>query len=474
MRAPRLQRPSVTLLRSTLVALAALVVAGAARAADAPPPVAAPPPLAPVPDLGPPAPPAVPQSNVAEPSAQAPANAPAPSDANFPTGLVERLPSSAYPEPYTRGLYGSSLWLNMQGLQWPYYPRIGVGISGYGWIDNDYKKTRIGDPSQSDHLTKFFQQGRFLLRVTPTYTNGSWFVQAQGEIVANKDQLDTQQGQQVVDAEDVWVRTGVWQKWDVTVGRFEAFEVYHLGMGLDLNTDERIGAYDASHSPPALYGATFLFYRPAGPGNIAGHLYPTKYLRFELLGQWGNDNFLNYVGARPAAIFDVGWLKLKGALEYQWGTSQDPSPAQHNEVRHRGGAASAQFVFAPFIEFGPNFGYAITDVFTPASPVPNSGLSGNEISYGAFVNARVMPGMLVGAGWNYASFVNLHFNAATGQYDTSTNTQYYIAAQYLVFNQLFLKLVAGYAKSHFDYSFSNMNPYDDDMFSIRLRAMYLF
>src|SRR6516225_2100197 len=227
MRAPRLQRPSVTLLRSTLVALAALVVAGAARAADAPPPVAAPPPLAPVPDLGPPAPPAVPQSNVAEPSAQAPANAPAPSDANFPTGLVERLPSSAYPEPYTRGLYGSSLWLNMQGLQWPYYPRIGVGISGYGWIDNDYKKTRIGDPSQSDHITKFFQQGRFLLRVTPTYTNGTWFVQAQGEIVANKDQLDTQAGQQVVDAEDVWVRTGVWQKWDVTVGRFEAFEVYH-------------------------------------------------------------------------------------------------------------------------------------------------------------------------------------------------------------------------------------------------------
>jgi len=72
-------------------------------------------------------PPAVPESNVAAPSQQAPASAPAGSDANFPTGLVERLPSSAYPEPVIRGLYGSSLWLDMQGHQWPYYPRIGVG-----------------------------------------------------------------------------------------------------------------------------------------------------------------------------------------------------------------------------------------------------------------------------------------------------------------------------------------------------------
>ena len=72
----------------------------------------------------------------------------------------------------TRGLYGSSLWLDMQGYQWPYYPRIGVGISGYGWVDTDFKRTRIGDPGQSDHNTKLFMQGRYDLRVTPTYSNG--------------------------------------------------------------------------------------------------------------------------------------------------------------------------------------------------------------------------------------------------------------------------------------------------------------
>ena len=54
-------------------------------------------------------------------------------------GMVEQLPASAYPEPVTRGLYGGPLWLDMQGLQWPYMPQSGVGISGYGWIDNNYR-----------------------------------------------------------------------------------------------------------------------------------------------------------------------------------------------------------------------------------------------------------------------------------------------------------------------------------------------
>jgi signal transduction histidine kinase len=31
-----------------------------------------------------------------------------------------------------------------------------------------------------------------------------------------------------------------------------------------------------------------------------------------------------------------------------------------------------------------------------------------------------------------------------------------------------------YAKTHFDFSFSNMVPYDDDMFSVRVRLMYLY
>jgi hypothetical protein len=470
MRQPKLLSPPLTVVVALSFVAAVLGAAATARAAGKDPSVGAPPA---VPD--------VPESNVAEPSTQAPASAPAGSEANFPTGLVERLPSSAYPEPVIRGLYGSSLWLDMQGLQWPYYPRIGVGISGYGWVDTAFKRTRIGDPTQSDHTTNLFMQGRYDLRVTPTYSNGTWFVQLQAEIIANLNQLDPQP--LVADTDDLWVRTGVWKSWDVTVGRFEAFPVYHLGMGLDLNTDERIGAYDAVNGigqVPQAYLASYLYYRPQGPANIALHLYPAVLpgLRIELLAQWGNDNLpnllLNTLGARPAAIYDLGWLKFRLAAEYQWRFPPDPAPSLHNEYRNRGIAGSVQFVLAPWLEFGPNFGRAITDVWTPSSTDPDKGASGDIVSYGGFVNACLLPDMLIGAGYNYVSFTNLHTNSTTGENDKSTNTQYFVALQYLVHHQLFVKVVGGYAKTHFDFRVNQMVPYDDDMFSVRVRLMYLY
>jgi hypothetical protein len=305
-------------------------------------------------------------------------------------------------------------------------------------------------------------------------------VQAQAEIIANLNQLDVQP--LVADTDDLWVRTGVWNSFDVTVGRFEAFSVYHLGMGLDLNTDERVGAYDQTHgavSVPQPYLASFLYYRAAGPANIALHLYPVPGLRLELLAQWGNDGQTNDVGGRPALIYDVGFVKLRVAAEYQWRFPQDPSPATHNEYRNRGVAGSAQFVIGRWVEFGPNIGRAVTDFYSPQTLQPDGAFnpdttrSGDIWSYGYFVNVRLTTDMLLGGGANYASFQNLH-NNGMGQFDKSTNTQSFAALQYLVHHQLFVKVVGAYAKTHFDFSFSNMAPYDDDMFSVRVRLMYLY
>jgi len=423
-----------------------------------------------------PAPQAVPSSS---PVAPAPVAAPQTSAASIAPGIVEELPASAYPEPYTRGLYGGPLWLDMQGLQWPYTPRTGVGISGYAWIDTEGKYLRIGDPSQSPTNKVLFQQGRFLLRVTPTYTNGIWFVQAQGEIVASKDQLVADAtSDQIINADDVWVRTGTWQRWDVTFGRFRGFDVYPLGMGLDLNTDERKGAYDQHNTPQALYAANFMLERPAGPGNIALHLYPMSSLRFELLGQWGNNGKQNAIGGRPAVIYDIGWLKLKGALEYQYLFATDPAPANKDTVRNRGGAASAQFVFAPFIEFGANFGYAIIDEADAANQGgEDPGTSGNKTSFGGFADVvplpSSVPNLMLGAGGNYTLFHNLYTPTGETQVEHFRTLQTYVAIQYMFYRQLFVKVVGGYAKSHFE----NINTgagYDDDQFSVRLRAEYLY
>jgi hypothetical protein len=108
------------------------------------------------------------------------------------------------------------------------------------------------------------------------------------------------------------------------------------------------------------------------------------------------------------------------------------------------------------------------------SYLPDTSKSGDIWSYGGFLNARLFEDALLGVGYNYTSFANLHVNTATGEKDTTTNAQYFVALQYLVHHQLFVKVVGAYAKSHFDLAFSSMNSYDDDMFSVRVRLMYLY
>ncbi|HXT97082.1 MAG TPA: hypothetical protein VN853_12340, partial [Polyangia bacterium] len=66
----------------------------------------------------------------------------------------------------------------------------------------------------------------------------------------------------------------------------------------------------------------------------------------------------------------------------------------------------------------------------------------------------------------------LHINNVTGADDRFTNLQVFGAALYLFYKQLYVKLVVGYAKSHFEDN--KGTPYDDDQFSARLRVMYLY
>ncbi|HXJ22781.1 MAG TPA: hypothetical protein VMT03_21365 [Polyangia bacterium] len=416
----------------------------------------------------------------------APASAPPEPAANISPGVIEQLPASAYPEPFTRGLYGGPLWLDMQGLQWPYLPRTAIGISGYGWMDGNARLIRSGNINVPAKTYELLDQGRFLLRVTPTYVMETWFVQVQAEIVANTNQYNSQGTNGAIDgvvaADDVWLRTGALQEWDVTVGRFQAFDVYPLGMGLDLNTYERLGAYDpvSSGGPngpgavAALYAADFMLYRPnlSHVGNAALHLYPFPFLRVEVLGQFGNDGSLNYAGGRPAAIFDIGWLKVRGALEYQYAWNIDSMPMSLNTKKNRGGAMSAQVVLAPFVEASLNFGYASIDVADANKHGEDAGASGNRLSAGGFVDVSpipaMLPNLLLGAGGNYATFHDIQIDQ-----QRSTNLQVYIAAQYLFYKQLYVKVVGGYAKSHFENQASKP-PYDDDMFSLRVRLQYLF
>jgi len=420
---------------------------------------------------------------------------------------AEHLSGEAYPDRM-RGLYGGSLWLepSFHGLQWPYMPRTGLGLSGYAWADTGYETITRGGMNVPDS-TLLVQQARAGLRATPTYSNDGFFIQGQLELIGNKDQIHSQSDKNsgIVDVDDLWVRVGRWNKWDVKVGRYEGWEVYHTGMGLDINTIERRGATQAGlpnagdFERPDYYGVTLLHDRPSGQGvgNVALHLFPTSFLRFELLGQIGTSDYLtqgdNTLGARPVGILDLGFVKLKVGGEYvrvkpatkevvnTTDTNGNPVSFERDskiENTKRGVGAALQFIFANFLEGGVNAGYSESD-----STDMNGNMSDKAAltikSVGGFLNLApaVVLGpsfadALIGVGANWTTQVDLHKDL-DGRINYTANLQGFVAVQYLVAKQLFVKAVGAYARSDFDLSFSG-GIYSNTMVSGRLRLMYLF
>ncbi|HMJ57094.1 MAG TPA: hypothetical protein VK540_33725 [Polyangiaceae bacterium] len=356
--------------------------------------------------------------------------------------------------------------MTFHGLQWPYYRQTGIGVSGYAWIDTGYEKIDRGHPTQQG-ITYWLQQGRFLLRVTPTYTQGNYFVQGQAELVANKEQSTPPS---VTNADDVWVRAGRWNTWDVQLGRYEAWEIYHFGMGLDLNTLERRGAFDELRGAPEIYGVTYAFYRPPGVGQAALHLYPTDFLRFELGTQIGNEFGSNALAGRPVGIFDLGWLKLKGGVEYKRLTDQ--KEAARAERTMRGGGAAIQFVIDPYIEFGASGAYGLVDTTKPDGTI-DAEASTTTMSVGGFANGRPVEDLVLGVGLNMTTVEDLHYDPSLDDVQHFHQLQAFGAVQYLVLKHLFVKAVFAYAKADSYPTFSEP-VYTNTMVSGRLRLLYLF
>lgn len=380
---------------------------------------------------------------------------------------IRVLKDEAYPTYLTRGLKGGSLWRTFHGLQWPYMLRSGIGISGSIWIDTGYEKiNREEDPNQPD--TKYIlQEGRFVLRVTPTYTRNRWFIQGQAEFVANKDQSKKQPD--VADADDLWVRAGKWNLFDIQAGRFEAWELYHFGMGMDINTQERIGVFESTGgTAPAPY-VTYTFDRPAGLGNIAAHLYPTKFFRFELLGQLGTEGGQNTGAFRGAGILDFGFVKIKGGGEYKTSFSQT---GRDDRTDDRGVAGSVQFVIKEYVEFGGSGGWSITDSMDSQGKV-NQEASFTTWTAGGFANARIIKDLLIGGGAHYTSKWDIHkdANGKVGEYG---HLQTFGALQYCLFDRFYIKGVVAWAKGDFAPSFSEKEPYSTYMISGRLRFQFDF
>jgi hypothetical protein len=398
---------------------------------------------------------------------------------------LERLPGSAYPEPQTRGLKYGSLWLTFHGLQWPYLPakpgrdRFVVGMSGWGWLDTSFVSFQPwgsgGQRVNNDRQTYWVHQGRMLMRVTPTYSFDDWFVQGQVELVGTVNQTIQRSSVGGADTDDLWLRLGQWNKWDFQVGRFEGWEVFHLGMALDQNTFERQGAAATGDPSISFYGLTDNQFRPQGAaGNFAGHYYTFRFLRFEALATVGSNGGPE-VATRPVAIVDFGWLKLKGGVEYQRIGDQLRTNPGHTVSKGVGGAV--QFVFEPHIEFGLNIAQG-TVVTIDNMSKENLAATYTRTSYGGFANVSngsERHPLMFGVGGLFTRDVDQAGSpsnpAATDNYSM---WQSYVAVQYIVFNQLYIKLVGSYSHAHFIQSGTTITAYDDENYSARLRFSFYF
>jgi hypothetical protein len=409
---------------------------------------------------------------------------------------LEELPGSAYPSAEVRGIKYGSLWLTFHGQQWPYLPLIEggpglrIGVSGSIW--NDFSNTHIsvdkklaGGGNALNDRNRWSTQTRGVLRFTPTYnTKDGWFAQGNAELVLHGDNTVDPITKVLSTTDDLWVRAGKWNLFDVQVGRFQGWEIAnHYGMALDQNTLERAGAVligAGLPNPTDGYGLTYFWDRQDYLlGGWAAHVYPTKFLRGELMGHVGAGNSA-YAGTayqtdfRPSAIFDIGYVKLKAGLEYGKSIPQDKT--LHVRDSRNGYGLAAQFVFAPWVEFGGSFARGFQDVLDKDGQADLNN-SNTVQTFGGFINVSPAYEPVVlgfGAFQNHREDfrIDARVGAHQGKVDTNDQTQIFGAVQYTLWEQLYFKFVLAHAQNHVaDFG---AGTYTNKSMSGRFRVMFLF
>jgi hypothetical protein len=285
--------------------------------------------------------------------------------------------------------------------------------------------------------------------------------------------------------DDLWVRVGKWDVFDITVGRFQGWEIAnHYGMALDQNTLERQGAAFPSTNtakPTDGYGLSYFWDRQDNLlGAYAAHVYPTKYLRAELLGHFGagSNPYVfspNQIDVRPAVIFDIGYLKLKAGYEYGTVSSQDAGHKEEGATRNGYGFA-AQVVLDPYVEFGGSFARGFEDVLDKDGQADLN--SSNTVgTFGGFLNAS--PGykpLVFGFGAFLNQWEDMRIDNVPGPHygKVDTNDQWLLfgAVQYTLWEQLYFKFVVSHASNKAEH-FKD-GTYINDALSTRFRMTVLF
>jgi hypothetical protein len=349
-----------------------------------------------------------------------------------------------------------------QGL----HRKNGLKLSGDIYIDTGYERSGRGLESEPD-MVFWLQNGRMLLRVTPTYTNGRFFVRAGGAFLAHVDEIA---GNESIDTDDAWLKLGIWDVFDIQLGRFEGWEVYHKGQGLERDTLEDLGAFGG----PDIYEVNYAYYRQNGFGQVAAHIYPTDTLRFEVASVFGNELGYNAIGVRGAGILDFGAIKLKVAGEWRKRAPMEEGQEGWEEQRGFGGSLQVFLddpKYAVPLQFGVNGAFGLVDRIDPFGNVDERA-SVDTLSVGGFLNMGLGKTVL-GLGYNHTIQGDRQRNDQTNKDGHFVHYQGFASVKRpIVFSKLTAKLVFAFARADLQPAFDNARI--NDMYSVRLRMLYRF
>jgi hypothetical protein len=170
---------------------------------------------------------------------------------------------------------------------------------------------------------------------------------------------------------------------------------------------------------------------------------------------------------------DFGFLKVKGGFEY--GTALPQGDGELRRIYKNGFGGAVQFVFTPWLEGGVHFAQGYEDLVTIQGIKDLLG-SNTVTGYGGFLNGRPIDSLLIGVGALNSHWENLSTNTEPGAHygdpDTNDQLQTYVAVQYDLYDQLYLKLVGSHAK--FDFYEASSTPFTNEMWGLRMRMAASF
>lgn len=382
-----------------------------------------------------------------EPEATPAEDAPPAAEAEAPAPVVQNDTSSASVESRASGS-GPPDPEQKNGFVKPVDDGL---LSWSGSLETDTGYAAYTFDSSALHDEEVYDlRGRFVIGPTVEHRFwDDWFFRARGEAVL---WVREQFGVYQVNVDDVFAQLGKDQVWDLKIGRFRTWRVYHKGLGFDLFTLEDAGACvqnpcsaDAGTFGPHTYEVNFIYDRETS-GHGALHVYPTEWSGLELSAVYGQAGVSNHIGVRAAAMVHFDFLRVMGAAELRTSrpreeaSSMDSSGGGTTEcdkcgVSQRSGYGGGIELTLPPFEAGVSAALGATDIYTVTTGAFDEGGSNDTRSFGGYAELDVGTilfdqGLIVGFGlnrtealavnenfrehWQYAAYVAypLGFNGA--------------------------------------------------------------